>query len=321
MGQEGGIVFQAGGGDYFYSYLELSKRIDVLILDGTYPFSAEEELDSFAIPDEKEELEENHRDGGSGSITSNVVEEQEDFHRQEQPEREQVALRGHKQPEAGQETVGGQEPAYGDSKPQEEEPTDGDGQLQEEEPTDGEGQLQEEEPAAKEEQDKGEPTGAELRYIQAVLRDRSRSMYLQKTIQEYFSNHQDKGERENFVKEAYFTGRRELEAEGVPVRAETRWDGMHIRAYDPTGTLEMHLSWEQVAAYIEPLIASGTYVNPGTPKLPDRQEIIDYFLAGSGSGYTGSKQHIYHAMTSILSVKDRVKALKNVYGTGGRRPL
>lgn len=37
LGQDGGIVFRADGGDYFYSYLELSKRIDALIQDGTYP--------------------------------------------------------------------------------------------------------------------------------------------------------------------------------------------------------------------------------------------------------------------------------------------
>ncbi len=52
LGQSEGIVFQADGGDYFYSYLELTQRIDALILGGIYPFSIEEEeLDDFAIPD------------------------------------------------------------------------------------------------------------------------------------------------------------------------------------------------------------------------------------------------------------------------------
>lgn len=129
LGQDGGIVFQADGGDYFYSYLELSKRIDALILGGTYPFSAEEEeLDDFVIPDEKEELEESRRDSESDFVASDAVEGQEDLHRQEQPE-------------AGQEAVGGLETS------------------------DGDGQPQEEKPAAKEGQAQEEPTGAGLRYI------------------------------------------------------------------------------------------------------------------------------------------------------------
>lgn len=75
LGQSEGLVFQADGGDYFYSYLELSKRIDALILGGIYPFSAEEEeLDDFAIPDEKEELEESHRNRGTETSAEYVVE-------------------------------------------------------------------------------------------------------------------------------------------------------------------------------------------------------------------------------------------------------
>ena len=75
LGQSEGLVFQADGGDYFYSYLELSKRIDALILGGIYPFSAEEEeLDDFAIPDEKEELEESRRNRGTETSAEYVVE-------------------------------------------------------------------------------------------------------------------------------------------------------------------------------------------------------------------------------------------------------
>ena len=268
LGQDGGIVFQADGGDYFYSYLELSKRIDALILGGTYPFSIEEEeLDGFAIPDEKEELEESRRNSEAASRADDAVEGQE---RNRQ---------GQEQPEMEQEIADGHEPV---------------------------------------ETENHEPTETELRYIHAALRDQSCSLYLQKTIQEYFAGHPDKGQREAFVKEAYFIGRMELEADGIQVRAETLWDGMHIRAYEPTGTTELDLSWEQVAAHIEPLIASGTYVNLNTPKPPDRQEIIDYFLAKGGVGYYNDKLQIYRVMTSSLSARERTAALKRVYGTGGR---
>ncbi len=75
FGQSEGIVFQADGGDYFYSYLELSRRIDALILSGIYPFSVEEEeLDDLAIPDEKEELEESRRNRGTETSAEYVVE-------------------------------------------------------------------------------------------------------------------------------------------------------------------------------------------------------------------------------------------------------
>lgn len=268
LGQDGGIVFQADGGDYFYSYLELSKRIDALILGGTYPFSIEEEeLDDFAIPDEKEELEESRRNSEAVSRADDAVEEQErNLQGQEQPEMEQGIADGHEPAEA----------------------------------------------------ENHEPTETELRYIHAALRDQSCSLYLQKTIQEYFAGHPDKGQREAFVKEAYFIGSMELETDGIQVRAKTLWDGMHIRAYEPTGTTEFNLSWEQVAAHIEPLIASGTYVNPNTPKPPDRQEVIDYFLAKGGIGYYNDKLQIYRVMTSSLSAKERIAALKRVYGMGGR---
>ena len=138
----------------------------------------------------------------------------------------------------------------------------------------------------KEEQAQEEPTETELRYIHAVLRDQSLSLYLQKTIQEYFSGHPDKEEREAFVKEAYFIGHRELETDGVPVRAETLWDGMHIRAYEPAGTRALHLPWERVVGHIQSLIASGSYVAPDMPTPPGRQEIIDYFLARKSSVYS-----------------------------------
>ncbi len=144
LGQSEGIVFQADGGDYFYSYPELSQRIDALILGGIYPFSIEEErLDDFAIPDERDELEESRRNSESGSITEDV-EGQEYFYDQEQPETwEEVAV-GQEQPEVEQENTGRQKPVVGDGQTQEEEPSEE--QTQEEEATEGEVQIPEEVP-------------------------------------------------------------------------------------------------------------------------------------------------------------------------------
>lgn len=145
FGQSEGIVFQADGGDYFYSYPELSQRIDALILGGIYPFSIEEErLDDFAIPDEREELEESRRNSESGSITGDMK-GQESFYYQEQPETwEEVAV-GQEQPEVEQENTGRQEAAVGDRQAKEEEPAEGGEQTQEEEP-EGRVQILEEAP-------------------------------------------------------------------------------------------------------------------------------------------------------------------------------
>ena len=145
LGQSEGIVFQVDGGDYFYSYPELSQRIDALILGGVYPFSIEEErLDDFAIPDEREELEESRRNSESGSITGDV-EGQENFYDQEQPGTQKEVTVGQERSEAGQENTGRQEPAEEDGQAQEEEPAEGVEQTQEEEP-EGRVQILEEAP-------------------------------------------------------------------------------------------------------------------------------------------------------------------------------
>lgn len=98
LGQSEGIVFQADGGDYFYSYLELSQRIDALILGGIYPFSIEEEkLDDFTIPDEREELEESRRNQGT-KAAAYAVEDEDEFsfgegmESLEEPDNEQLSL-------------------------------------------------------------------------------------------------------------------------------------------------------------------------------------------------------------------------------------
>ncbi len=70
LGQSEGIRFQVNGGDYFYSYSELVKKIDALILSGVYPFSIEEEkLDDFAIPDEEEEVEESQEESSDTQLS------------------------------------------------------------------------------------------------------------------------------------------------------------------------------------------------------------------------------------------------------------
>lgn len=98
LGQSEGIVFQADGGDYFYSYLELSQRIDALILGGIYPFSIEEEkLDDFTIPDEREELEESRRNQETEAAAYAVEDEDafsfgEEMESLEESDNEQLSL-------------------------------------------------------------------------------------------------------------------------------------------------------------------------------------------------------------------------------------
>ena len=98
LGQSEGIVFQADGGDYFYSYPELTQRIDALILGGIYPFSIEEEeLDDFAIPDEREELEESRRNRVTEASAEYAVEEEAysfggEMENPEEPDNEQISL-------------------------------------------------------------------------------------------------------------------------------------------------------------------------------------------------------------------------------------
>ena len=98
LGQSEGIVFQADGGEYFYSYPELTQRIDALILGGIYPFSIEEEeLDDFAIPDEREELEESRRNRETEASAEYAVEEEAysfggEMENPEEPDNEQISL-------------------------------------------------------------------------------------------------------------------------------------------------------------------------------------------------------------------------------------
>jgi len=56
-GQEDGLVFSYEEESRFYSYQELTAMIEKLILAGIYPFSNEEQLDEYAIPDELEEMQ------------------------------------------------------------------------------------------------------------------------------------------------------------------------------------------------------------------------------------------------------------------------
>ena len=52
-----GLAFEIEGQRFSFSYRELADRIDRLILQGIYPFSAEDSmLDDYAIPDEADEM-------------------------------------------------------------------------------------------------------------------------------------------------------------------------------------------------------------------------------------------------------------------------
>lgn len=69
-----GMIFYAGNKRLFLSYLQLADKIDRLILHGVYPFSAEEILNDYAIPDEVHEMQ-GVKEESSESITHAPIEE------------------------------------------------------------------------------------------------------------------------------------------------------------------------------------------------------------------------------------------------------
>ncbi|WMC93583.1 DUF6908 domain-containing protein [Kineothrix sp. MB12-C1] len=157
---------------------------------------------------------------------------------------------------------------------------------------------------------------ADSRYIHSFLRDQSKSLYLQQTIQHYFEGEQDTDLRADFVRRTYGGGRREIELDGILIKARTYDDGLHLHILESEESVKIHLTWEQVAANIALLIADNLYVNPNTPAPPSKQEIIDDILRSS-AGFVGGKQRIYQAMVSFPGKKDRVAVLKKEHGTGG----
>lgn len=157
---------------------------------------------------------------------------------------------------------------------------------------------------------------ADSQYINSFLWDQSKSLYLQQTIQNYFEGEQDTDLRADFVRRTYGGGRREIELDGVLIKARTYDDGLHLHIFEPEESVKIHLTWEQVAANIALLISDNFYVNPNTPTPPSKQEIIDDILRSS-AGFVGGKQRIYQAMVSFPGKKDRVAVLKKEHGTGG----
>lgn len=157
---------------------------------------------------------------------------------------------------------------------------------------------------------------ADRRYIHFFLRDQSKSLYIQQTIQNHFKEETDTDLRAVFVRRAYGVGIREIEMDGILINARTYEDGLHLHVLDPEESIKTHLTWEQVAANIALLIEDNRYVNPNTPDPPTIQKIIDEILRSS-YGFSGSKQRIYQAMISLPVKKDRVAVLKKEYGIGG----
>lgn len=240
---EDGLTLLYEGNTLPFTYKRLAEKIDLLILHGVYPFSAEDStIDDYAIPDEVEQM--------NGAADEEEQEEETD-------ETYSIYVRD----------------AY-------------------------------------------DLIFVDLQYVQAVLLDQSLSLYLQQAVQEYFASEPDPALRTEYVRKCYGWGHREIERRGIPVRARTLDDGMHIKVYDIEETFEIHLTWEMVKANIEALIEDGLYVNPNTPSPPSKQQIIDRILSGHTT-FAGGKQRIFKAMTTMLSAKDRIDILKHEYGIGG----
>jgi len=157
---------------------------------------------------------------------------------------------------------------------------------------------------------------ADSRYIHAFLRDQSKSLYIQQTIQNYFKEETDIELRTDFVRRTYGGGSREIELDGILIKARTYDDGLHLTVFELEESVKIHLTWEQVAANIAMLIEDDRYVNPNTPVPPSKQEIIDEILR-NGHGFSVGRQKIYRAMISLPGKKDRVDVLKKEYGISG----
>lgn len=156
----------------------------------------------------------------------------------------------------------------------------------------------------------------DIQYIHAVLRDQSKSLFIQQTIQDYFSGEANTELRTAFIRKTYGWGWRNVEVEGIPIHATTDDNGLHMKVTLPEETVKIYLTWEQVYANISQLIEDGTYTNPNTPAPPSKQEVIDRIFCKSGT-FVGSKERIYKVFLSSLSKKDHVIVVKKEHGMGG----
>ena len=159
------------------------------------------------------------------------------------------------------------------------------------------------------------------------------------TIAAYFSEHEDRKERGNFVKSFF---------DGVPVE-KTLSNGQTAgyRAYDDLLHLwrgnyesreaEVYIRWQMVADDIYGMILTEQWLSPDERPLPTEgeqvsmlaetqaekstaftlpQAAIDYVLT-HGSGYSHGKYRIYEQFQKGETAEENVRFLKNEYGIGG----
>ena len=159
------------------------------------------------------------------------------------------------------------------------------------------------------------------------------------TIAAYFSEHEDRRERGNFVKSFF---------DGVPVE-KTLSNGqmagyrafddlLHVwRGHQDSPEAEVYIRWPFVADMIHGMILTEQWLSPDERPLPAEDEqismlaekqaekstaftlpqaAIDYVLT-HGSGYSHGKYRIYEQFQKGESAEENVRFLKNEYGIGG----
>ena len=159
------------------------------------------------------------------------------------------------------------------------------------------------------------------------------------TIAAYFSDHEDRRERGNFVKSFF---------DGVPVEKtlsngqtagyQAFDDLLHVwRGHQDSPEAEVYIRWLFVADMIHGMILTEQWLSPDERPLPAEDEqismlaetqaekstaftlpqaAIDYVLT-HGSGYSHGKYRIYEQFQKGESAEENVRFLKNEYGIGG----
>lgn len=276
-GYEDGMVFTIDDWPFYISNDDLLKRIEATYFDTNRLTSRQKELDDFAIPDEVEQMFGAEQKVESEASQGHIESARINLFEIYGIDKDDIDT----QIEAGNIEAGGIEPAKKDLPTQ----------------------------AASEIPD-------DFRYIAAVLRDQSNSLYLQQTIQDYFREETDLALLTDYVRKCYRWGYRDIEHGDIRIHATTYDDGMHIKIYDGAELSELHLTWEQVTINIGRLIEENRYMNTDTPMPPSEEDVIDDILRGKYAN-NRTKLQIYQVMTNSFALKDHIAVLKHEYGLGG----
>ena len=159
------------------------------------------------------------------------------------------------------------------------------------------------------------------------------------TIAAYFSEHEDRRERGNFVK-SFFDGApvEKTLSNGQTAGYRAFDDLLHVwRGQHDSPEAEVYIRWLFVADMIHGMILTEQWLSPDERPLPTEgeqvsmltetqaekstaftlpQAAIDYVLT-HGSGYSNGKYRIYEQFQKGESAEENVRFLKNEYGIGG----